>query len=105
MKYGNVATNGFHSKAESKRADELKLLQKAGEISDLKFQVRFLLLPKQYNESGHLIERECSYIADFTYYDKDGRYVVEDKKGCPTADYKIKRKLMLFMHRIRVTEV
>lgn len=46
-KYGNIKTviDGikFDSKRESERYLELKLLEKAGEISDLKLQPRFIL--------------------------------------------------------------
>ena len=53
-----------------------------------------------------LVERECAYIADFTYIDlKTGNTVVEDTKGVRTADYVIKRKLMLYIHGIRINEV
>ena len=48
-----------------------------------------------------LLERECSYIADFVYI-KNGKIVVEDTKGVRTKEYIIKRKLMLYVHNIRV---
>ena len=111
LKYRNRKTivDGimFDSKREAERYQELCLLEKAGEIKGLECQVKFELIPKQYadyaNKKG-LIERECVYIADFTYY-RDGEYVVEDVKGMRTKDYIIKRKLMLHQFCIRVTEV
>lgn len=75
----------------------LRLLERAGKISDLKRQVSFELIPKQNGE------RACSYIADFTYW-QDGQYVVEDCKGYRTEGYKIKRKLMLWVHGIKIHE-
>ena len=51
-----------------------------------------------------LIERGVYYIADFVYY-RDGEYVVEDAKGVRTKEYIIKRKLMLYVHGIKIKEV
>ena len=55
-------------------------------------------------KKGKLLERECAYIADFVYTE-NGKIVVEDTKGLRTKDYIIKRKLMLYVHNIRVREV
>lgn len=101
----------FDSKKEANRYSELLLLEKAGAITDLKRQVKYILIPKQYSKREvtndgrpKLIERECSYIADFTYV-SNGKLVVEDVKGMRTKEYRIKRKLMLFVHGIRISEV
>ena len=104
----------FDSQKEYRRFRELCLLEKAGQITDLQRQVKFVLIPAQYEPDiigkrggvrrGKLIERECSYIADFTYTE-DGKPVVEDTKGVKTPYYTIKRKLMLWVHKIRITEV
>lgn len=112
-KFRNVATAGYDSKKESKRAEELFLMQRAGQIQDLQTQVKFVLIPAQREEPtrgprgglkpGKLIEHECAYIADFVYT-KDGKQIVEDSKGMRTKDYIIKRKLMLWVHGIRVYE-
>lgn len=111
-----VVINGkvFDSKKEAARYSELRLLEMAGEIRDLKTQVEFELIPAQYEPNtvgprggihkGKCIERACKYIADFTYYTKDGRYVVEDSKGFREEDYRIKRKLMLYLKQIRIKE-
>lgn len=105
----------FDSKKEAARYQELCLMQRAGEIKDLKHQVKFVLIPAQREtvwnekksryEDGKVIEREVSYIADFTYTNRLGFMVVEDTKGFKTTDYIIKRKLMLYFHRIRIQEV
>ena len=55
---------------------------------------------------GKVVERECSYIADFKYQDaRTGQLVVEDTKGVKTKDYIIKRKLMLWVHGIKINEI
>ena len=111
----------FDSKKEAKRYKELKLMESAGEIKDLKMQVRYILIPSQREESteiykkgknkgqpkpGKLIERECDYIADFVYTRvSDGKTIVEDTKGMRTTDYIIKRKMMLYFHGIKISEV
>lgn len=104
----------FDSQKEARRFAQLQLLEKAGEISDLKRQVRFELIPAHYEyyqgkdgkpRKGACIERSCYYLADFVYLDKDGVQVVEDAKGFRTDAYVIKRKLMLHVHGIRIKEV
>lgn len=94
----------FDSKKEARRYQELKLFEKAGVIKDLERQVKFVLIPAQ-RINGKVAERECSYIADFVYKDKEGNTIVEDTKGFRTADYIIKRKLMLYVHGIKIVEV
>lgn len=108
-KYNNqkITVNGqvFDSKKEANRYKELRLLEKAGEIYDLRRQVKFKLIPTQRDEAtGKVIERECSYRADFVY-EEDGKTVVEDVKGFRTKEYIIKRKLMLWRYGIRIMEV
>lgn len=87
----------FDSVKEYHRWGCLRLLERAGRISDLKRQVKFELIPKQKGE------RACYYIADFTYYE-DGNLVVEDCKGYKTEVYRLKKKLLLWVHGIRITE-
>lgn len=109
MKYHNRKTvvNGhtFDSKKEAKRYSELLLLERAGAIHDLRTQVKYVLIPSQRSkETGKVIERECSYKADFVYTE-GGETVVEDVKGYRTKEYIIKRKLMLHVHGIRIREI
>ena len=104
-KYGAKKTGGNASGKEHTRANQLKLMQRAGLISDLREQVKFLLIPTQRDPDGNLLEKECSYYADFVYVDNDtGQTVVEDAKGFRTEVYKIKRKLMLHVHGIIIRE-
>lgn len=118
-KYRNKKTTvdgiTFDSKFEASRYCELKLLEKAGQIKNLELQKEFELIPAQreflgFDENnkkkfGGVIERACKYKADFTYYKNNGQLVVEDTKGAKTADYIIKRKLMLYIHGIRIKEI
>ena len=92
----------FDSKKEYRRWRDLQLLERAGMITDLRRQVKFVLIPAQ-RVGGKVVERECSYIADFVYT-ADGKTVVEDCKGFRTDTYKIKRKLMLERYGIRILE-
>lgn len=110
------------SKKEAIRWNQLKLMEKAGLITDLKRQEKFLLIPTQREEStelykrgerkgkpkkaGKVIEKEVVYIADFVYFDNvTEKRVVEDVKGLRTPVYILKRKLMLFVHGIRIKEI
>lgn len=92
----------FDSKREYERWCELKLLQRAGNISGLKRQVRYNLVPIQRAKGRS--ERAIDYIADFVY-SKEGNTIVEDVKGKRTPEYVIKRKLMLYVHGIAIEEV
>ena len=92
----------FDSKAEARRYDELRLMLRAGEISDLQRQVAFELIPAQ--KAGERNERACKYVADFVYT-RNGEVIVEDVKGHRTPEYIIKRKLMLWRHGIAIQEV
>lgn len=103
-KYGAKKSGGYDSRKEHRRADQLKLMQRAGLISNLREQVKYVLITAQRGSDGKLLERECAYVADFVY-DKDGVTVVEDTKGFRTPEYRIKRKLMLYIHGIRIKEV
>lgn len=123
-KYGNkkVVIDGevFDSKREAYRYQDLKFRESIGAIGDLKRQVVYELIPAQREKStkvykkgrkkgqpveGKIIEKAVTYIADFTYIDSaTGKTVVEDAKGMRTRDYIIKRKLMLYIHGIKVQE-
>lgn len=123
-KYGNmkIVVDGevFDSRREFMRWQDLKFLERCGAISNLKRQVAFELIPAQREKStkvykkgrkkgqpieGKVIEKAVNYIADFVYTDSATRKeVVEDAKGMRTKDYVIKRKLMLYIHGIKIQE-
>lgn len=94
----------FDSRKEAKRYQELAFLEKVGAIENLSRQVKFVLIPSQRDENGKMIERECSYKADFKYTE-DGETIVEDVKGFKTKEYIIKRKLLLWRYGIKIREV
>ena len=108
----------FDSRREAERWAELQDLEERNLIFNLKRQVRIEIVPSQ-KENGKVVERPIFYVADFTYYDSDSNYVVEDVKPHDkdgkipkyfrgTAAYKeyvIKRKLLRYLHGIKVVEV
>ena len=102
-----VTPNGiFDSGKEYDRWRELKLLEVAGKIKNLQRQVRFQLIPAQFgvvDGKRRCLERAVHYTADFVY-EEDGKTVAEDVKGVRTADYVIRRKLMLYLKGIRIKE-
>lgn len=100
----------FDSEKEYARYLELKLLEKAGDISQLERQVKYDLIPKQMDEEGKMIERPTVYVADFQYRDNNtGEFIVEDVKGYRRgqayAVFSLKRKLMLWRYGIKIREV
>lgn len=99
----------FDSKREAQRYMELSSMQRAGKITDLQTQVHFQLIPALYGDDGKVVQRKCEYVADFVYWrlQEDGSKVkvVEDAKGFPTEAYKIKKKMMRWMHGIEIREV
>ena len=115
-KYNAKKIAGFDSKKEWRRYGELTTLERAGKITDLRTQVKYILIPAQREpdiigprggkKPGKIIEHECAYKADFVYHDlTTGETVVEDTKGFRTKEYVIKRKLMLWVHGIKIREV
>ena len=83
-KYGSRQTYSggrvYDSRREAKRAEELRLLLAAGEITELREQVTFELIPAQYepverygkrgqrlSDGRQCVEKACTYIADFVY--------------------------------------
>lgn len=87
----------FDSRKEAKRYTELKLMEKAGIITDLELQVPYVILPA-YRKNGKKI-REIKYIADFVYWDTEkNKKIVEDVKGVKTEVYKIKKKLFEYKY-------
>lgn len=123
-KYGaskvTVGNETFDSHHEYERWCQLKLLVRAGKIHDLHRQVRFELIPTQYEryerysqktgkrlaDGQRCLEQSCTYVADFVYWEGD-KMIVEDAKSEATRTdaYVIKRKLMLERHGIRIREV
>lgn len=99
-----VGTEKFSSKREAGRWSDLCMLQRGGEITDLKRQVKIALM----GQGGPIrtpTGRQAHYVADFTYLDRQtGAVVIEDAKGYPTTEYKLKRAI-LAAQGITVVEV
>ena len=97
----------FDSKAEAKRYQELKMLERAGEVKELQLQYIYpLMVPGVGN--GGAYERVCvgKYIADFRYRKGPrGLLMVEDVKGVKTAIYRLKKKMVEAQYNITITEV
>lgn len=119
-----VAVDGvtFASKKEARRYLDLKLMEQTGRIKGLELQKKYILIPAQREPDtfgprggkikGKLLEKECAYYADFVYREvvpfapeEEYPVVVEDTKGFRTEAYKIKKKLMLYVHGVRIREV
>jgi hypothetical protein len=84
----------FASIVEGRRYLQLKALQTAGLIKDLKPHPPFTLYPGGTDNEGKKINA-VDYVADFSYFDLSiGKTVIEDVKGHATAAFKIKWKLM-----------
>jgi hypothetical protein len=107
-KYGNeqevVDGITFDSKAEAERYKELKLMERAGEISGLELQPRFVL-QEAFTDDAGVNHQAITYVADFRYIER-GALVVEDVKGAETAVFKIKAKMFRYRYRsieLRIT--
>lgn len=113
-----IGDQTYDSQKEYLRYLDLLGMEKLGEIKDIKRQVKFELIPVQREpdtigprggvHKGKVLENAVNYFADFVYTDlKTGELVVEDTKSdiTKTKDYIIKRKLMLYIHGIRIREV
>ena len=71
----------FDSIKEARRYQYLSLLEEAGKIDNLRMQVKYVLIPTQREpdtigpkgglKKGKVIEKECSYVADFVYFDNE----------------------------------
>lgn len=104
-KYNAVKTKvegiTFDSKREAARYQELRLLERAGEIENLSLQAPFSL--SAWSEDGPV--HICRYIADFVYNDLGSdEHVVEDSKGFRTPLYRLKKKWMAAQYGIVIRE-
>lgn len=99
----------FDSVKEFDRYQQLALMERAGEISDLQVQKKFPLVPPQKLSDGSIL-RGMDYICDFAYM-QGGEQRIEDVKGYKnpaSAAYRvfqIKKKLMKWIHNVEVYEI
>lgn len=119
-KYGNHKTRvdgmTFDSIREGRYYIYLRDLLRKGEISNLRMQVPFEVVPAVYTEEVvHLnrkdktvrkcVQKAVHYIADFVYTDTaSGKEVVVDAKGYKTKEYILKKKMMLAFKGIEIVE-
>ena len=105
----------FDSKKEGLYYLRLKDMLRSGEISNLRMQVPYELLPAIYKDEvvhmktkdkvvKKLVQRAVTYVADFVY-EKDGAEYVIDTKGMRLADYILKKKMMLALKGIEIVEI
>lgn len=94
-----VDGNIFHSAAEANRYKVLKLLEKSGHIKDLKLQV-----PMPFIHNGDTM---FVYYANFSYYDSEGRFIIEAVKSKATsmAVYRLQKKLIESYYGVVITEI
>jgi hypothetical protein len=104
----------FDSKKEGNIYLELKACLERGEIERFERQKRYELIPAQWTEAmipgkkkpqRRCVERAITYVADFVVYYPDGEVVVLDPKGFKTDVYRIKKKLLLMVHKIKIKEI
>lgn len=106
----------FDSKSEGRRFCYLKLLERAGEISNLRYHVKFELIPAiTKDEIVHLktkdkvvtkvVQSARYYEADFVYLNKKGEEIVEDFKGQETDLFKFKAALFFYKYGKQITIV
>ena len=92
----------FASMAEARRYGELKLLERAGKISNLKLQPKYPLV--FLAGPGREIVNVGTYVADFWYEGPQGS-VIEDVKGVRTPLYRLKKKMVEAIYGVTITEV
>ncbi len=112
-------TEIFDSQKELDRWEMLQIMEQRGQISELQRQVPYVLVPSQYIKvlktvrkkevlKNKRVEAPITYKADFQYRLPDGKLIVEDVKSEITRklpEYVMKRKLMLWIHGIKLTEI
>ena len=92
----------FDSKKEAAYFDQLKALETAGVVKDIRLQVQFLLKPAYTDGTTGERYRAINYLADFTFYrfdDGEWKYHIVDTKsrGTKTKEYSLKKKIMADM--------
>lgn len=110
-----IGNEKFDSQREANRYYELRIMEKAGIIQNLKRQVPFELTPTVREpdtigprggvKKGKVILEKSDYIADFTYTDTaTGKFIVEDVKGYKTPEYILKKKFLYQLKGILIHE-
>lgn len=92
----------FDSKAEAIRYEQLRRDEILGHIQKLELQKRYILCKGRWKSTGK--PYSITYKADFAYL-RDGEIVVEDVKGFRTVEYKMKKKMLMSLYGIEITEI
>ncbi|MBL4929369.1 DUF1064 domain-containing protein [Fuscibacter oryzae] len=91
----------FDSQREATQWAALMFRQRAGQISDLRRQVKIPLK----GAAGPILTptgRQMHYVADFVFFE-DGLRVIADAKGHPTEVFQIKQAVLAAMgYKIRI---
>lgn len=96
----------WDSKKEYNYYQQLLQLEKENKIKDIERQVEYILIPKQVDENSKFLYHPIKYKLDFKYFNiEEGKYHYVDVKGFRTVEYKLKKKLMYYIHRIKIEEV
>lgn len=106
----------YDSRNEARRHAFLKLMERAGEITNLRYHVKFELIPQITKEEiVHLKTKDKVvtkvaqsaryYEADFVYTNKKGEEIVEDFKGQETDLFKFKAALFFYRYGKQITIV
>lgn len=119
-KYGNkpITVDGvrFDGLNEHRRWCFLQMMEKAGEISNLRYHVKFELIPQITKEEiihlktkdkvvTKVVQSARYYEADFVYINKKGEEIVEDFKGQETDLFKFKAALFFYIYKKPITIV
>jgi hypothetical protein len=97
----------FDSQKEALYYQELKLLQRAGEVVNIELQPKFELIPPYVNDAGNKI-RATYYRADFKVEYKDGHIEIIDIKpsaSFKTKEYRLKKKMFEYKYSMVIKEV
>lgn len=110
LKYRNTPTTiggeKYRSKREAARHQDLLLLQRAGQIAELRREVPYQLAPGVKIEGETRARPAIRYVADFTWVDvATGKPVVADAKGMSTDVFRLKKHLMAVVHGIHIREL
>ena len=111
-KYNNVKTiiDGitFDSKKEAAYYNTLKLLKRAGEVTQIDLQPEFpyniYCTVPGVNDGSRVFAKQYKYIADFRVTYKDGRVEIIDVKGVKTSIYRQKKKIVEAIYNVKIIE-
>ena len=99
--WSELCQRTFDSGLEARRGEELHLLQMAGEIADLEYQVAYILSGKPFAKVKVVLDFKYTKAMD-VYKLEFRRWVYEDAKGVLTATARVKYAWLKQLHGIDV---